>query len=94
MTKRIGVSCAIVWMAISFLPYPFVGKYWGMSWMLLNYPMSIALKGIGVLEVGYPYVLLGVVTFVNATIYGYVVFCLARLIRFIAQKSRSDRDID
>lgn len=92
--RRIGIAAAVCWVVISLLPYPFVGEYWGIAWMIMNSPLAIAFSEWEVLHCGYPYVYTCVVTFTNAVIYGYIIFCLTRLTRFLTQKRRGKAKMD
>ena len=39
------IFIAILYLAVSLLPYVFVGEYWGIRWYPLNLPLSWMLKG-------------------------------------------------
>jgi hypothetical protein len=86
--KRLGIGSAVIWLIVSVAPYSFVGEYWGLTWMSLNYPLSVAFSEIGAFHIGYPYVYTAVVTITNAIIYGYVVACVARVIHVIRDRSK------
>lgn len=66
-----------VWMALSLIPFLFVGNQWGMVWYYPNGITGGFLKKS--LEWKYPWFFVNVVTILNALLFGILISLLARV---------------
>jgi hypothetical protein len=74
-TAILFVGLAAVWLAVSFLPFAFIGETWGSIWYLINYPLSLAIEGLERFKIVY----LATVTLINGCVYSYFLVLLYRL---------------